>query len=397
MHSHYTPEQQMLADGVDRFVREYGRFEQWRKLTAAGTACDDENWRRMADMGWLALAIPEAHGGFGASAAETMIVAEGLGRGLLREPFVSTCVLAVRLLARAGTAEQCKLFEGIADGSVRIATALAEAGGRFRLDSVTTRAVSAGNGFRLSGAKSWVPDASTAHWFIVPARTAHAEGSANSGLSLFLVPANASGLRRTDFRTPDHQHIGQLQLDGVELPASALLGPLHEGLALLEYAVDHAIAARLAEACGAMDAVSEMTLDYLKVRKQFGTTIGSFQALQHRMVDMSIACEESRSMLQLALDGLEAPPAERQRAIAAAKARVGQCGLYVGYQAVQLHGGVGTSDELAVSHYLKRLTMIDTAYGNADFQRDRFIALTDAAAPAARETPAVSVRAELSA
>jgi alkylation response protein AidB-like acyl-CoA dehydrogenase len=393
MHNHYTPEQKMLADGVERFVREHGRFEQWRKLTAAGAAYDEDNWRRMADMGWLALAIPEEHGGFGASAADTMIVAEGIGRGLLREPFVSTSVMAARLLARAGTAEQCKLFEGMADGSVRIAVALGEAAGRFHLNSVRTRAMPSGAGFRLSGEKSWVPDASTAHWLIVPARTRGSEGDASS-ISLFLVAADSPGLRRTDFRSPDHQHISQLQMDGLDLPESALLGPLHEGLALLEYAVDHAIAARLAEACGAMDAVSEMTLDYLKVRKQFGTTIGSFQALQHRMVDMSIACEESRSMLQLALDGLDAPPAQRRRSIAAAKARIGQCGLYVGYQAVQLHGGVGTSDELAVSHYLKRLAMIDTAYGNADFQRDRFIALSDAVPAAVSQDAASTVEQE---
>ncbi|MFM9927615.1 acyl-CoA dehydrogenase [Variovorax sp. H27-G14] len=388
MDIHHTPEQQMLSDGVDRFVREHARFEDWRKLTAAGRPYDEGNWRRMADMGWLALAIPEAHGGFGASAAEIMIVAEGMGRGLLREPFVSTCVLAVRLLARGGTAQQCELFEGIADGSVRIATALAEASGRFHLNHVHTRAAAEGTGYRLSGHKSWVPDASTAQWLIVPARTQGAVDE-RAGISLFLVPADAAGLQRTDFRAPDHQQISQLQLEGVQLPASALLGPLHGGLALLEEAVDHAIAARLAEACGAMDAVSDMTLDYLKVRKQFGVTIGSFQALQHRMVDMRIACEESRGMLQLARASLDAEPAQRQRAMAAAKARVGQCGLYVGHQAVQLHGGVGTSDELAVSHYLKRLAMIDVAYGNADFQRDRFIALSDAApGPEAMPAPA---------
>ena len=393
MHNHTTSEQQMLADGVDRFVREHGRFEDWRKLTAAGVAFDDHNWRRMAEMGWLALAIPEEHGGFGASITETMIVAEGMGRGLLREPFVSTCVLAVRLLARAGNAEQCQLFEGIADGSVRIAIALAESTSRFHLNRVQTRAVTVGGGYRLSGAKSWVPDASTAQWFIVPART-QGTGDARCGISLFLVPADAPGLQRTDFRSPDHQHIGQLRLDGVDLPISALLGPLHGGLTLLEEGVDHAIAARLAEACGAMDAVSEMTLDYLKVRKQFGTTIGSFQSLQHRMVDMTIACEESRAMLLLAQANIDAEPLQRQRAMAAAKARVGQCGLYVGHQAVQLHGGVGTSDELAVSHYLKRLSMIDLAYGNADFQRDRFIALSDEMVPTRSEAPTVSERVE---
>lgn len=368
----------MLADSVERFVREHGHFDAWRRLTSAGLAYDEANWRRMADWGWLALLIPEAHGGVGASTAEAMIVGEGMGRGLLREPFVSSCVLAVRLLAQAGSPAQCQLLAGIADGSVRVAVALAEADGRFHLNSVATRATPCGSGFCLSGSKSWVPDGSSAQWLIVPARTQGLEHD-TWGISLFLLPVDAVGLQRRDFRSPDHQHISQLLLQGVELSADALIGPLHKGLELLEQAVDHATAVRLAEACGAMDAVCEMTLDYLKVRKQFGSTIGSFQVVQHRMVDMCIACEEARSMLQLALAALAEPAPERQKSMAAAKARVGQCGLYVGYQAVQLHGGVGTSDELAVSHYLKRLIMIDTAYGNADFQRERYMALSEAA------------------
>lgn len=370
-----TPEQQMLADTVERFVREHGSFEQWRRLTAAGHAFDEANWRRMADMGWLALAVPEADGGFGAGARETMIVAEGLGRGLLREPFVSSSVLAVRLLAQAASARQRELLGGIAEGRVRIATALGEREGRFRLEHVATRAEAVDGGFRLSGFKSWVPDAGSAHHFIVPARTAGEDGDPH-GISLFLVPADAEGLARRDLRGPDFQHMGQLSLQGVRLPASALLGPLHQGLDLLALGVDHAMAVRLAEACGAMDAVNAMTLDYLKVRKQFGTTIGSFQALQHRMVDMTIAAEEARAMLQLVLAHIEGPPRERRMAVSAAKARVGQCGLYVGHQAVQLHGGVGTSDELAVSHYLKRLAMIDVAFGNADFHRSRYAELS---------------------
>ncbi|MDD0838221.1 acyl-CoA dehydrogenase [Curvibacter sp. HBC61] len=380
MHNHHTPEQKMLADGVDRFVREHGRFEHWRKLSAGGAPYDEAHWQQMADMGWLALFIPEAEGGIGAGPAEVAIVAEGLGRGLFRGPYISTCVMAVRLLTQAGQAPQKRLFEGIADGSVRVATALGENGAHFRLDSVQTTAKPSGNGFCLDGFKPWVPDGDTAQWLVIPART---EGPAHQaeGISLFLLPADTPGLHRTDFRSPDHQHISQFELRGVEVPPLALLGPKGQGLALLQDAVDHAITARLAEACGAMDEVCAMTLDYLKVRQQFGTTIGSFQALQHRIVDMRIACEEARSMLQLALDGLETGGVDGQRAVAAAKARVGQCGLYVGYQAVQLHGGVGTSDELAVSHYLKRLSMIDMAFGNADFQRDRFMALTDATLP----------------
>ena len=367
-----NPEQRMLKDGVERFVRERCRFEDWRKSVASGLAFDPDNWRRMAELGWLGLGIAEQDGGIGATPAETLLVMEGLGRGLVREPFVGTCVLAMHLVSRGGNALRQELLAGIADGSMLLATALGEPDARFNLNYVNTRARPHAGGFLLSGDKSWVPGASTAQWLIVPARTAGAVDD-RRGISLFLVPATTPGLQRTDFRGPDHQHVSRLALTGVRVEASAVIGQLDDGLPLLEHAVDHAIAARLAEACGAMDAVCAMTLDYLKTRKQFGVMIGSFQVLQHRMVDMAIACEEARSMLDLAMQHLDAPAAERRRAVSAAKARIGQCGLYVGHQAVQLHGGIGCSDELAVSHYLKRLAMIEVSYGNSDYHRDQFM------------------------
>lgn len=373
MANHLTSEQQMLQDGVERIVRDHGKFEQWRQSTASAEAFDRGTWQQMAELGWLGLGLAEAHGGIGGSPADTALVMEGFGRGLLRQPYVSSCVLSMRLLSASGQPSALRLLEGIAGGSTLVTTALAEAHARFHLHRVRTTATPTADGFTLTGDKSWVPDASSADWIIVPARTAGRE-DALEGLSLFLVPANAPGMQRQDFRSPDHQHIGHLQLQQVRLGATALLGPLHGGLPLLEEAVDHAIVARLSEACGAMDAVAAMTLDYIKTRKQFGTTIGSFQSLQHRMVDMMIACEEARSILGPALQSLGGAPEQRMRAVSAAKTRIGQCGLYVGHQAVQLHGGIGTSDELAVSHYLKRLLMIDLAYGNSDHHLERFAA-----------------------
>jgi len=370
-------EQHMLKDSVERIVREHGQFAQWRLSTASAEPFDRAAWQQMAELGWLGLGLSEAHGGIGGSPADTALIMEGFGRGLLRQPYVSNCVLSLRLLAASAQPAALALLQGVADGTALVTTAVCEAHARFRLDRVRTTATATADGFSLSGDKAWVPDASSADWIIVPARTS-GDGSAHGGISLFLVPAGAPGLERQDYRGPDHQHLSTLHLQQVQAPAASVVGPREGGLPLLEEAVDHAIVARLSEACGAMEAVAAMTLDYIKTRRQFGTTIGSFQSLQHRMVDMMIACEESRSILGPALQSLSGTPDERRRAVSAAKTRVGQCGLFVGHQAVQLHGGIGTSDELAVSHYLKRLLMIDLAFGNSDHHLERYAAMAAA-------------------
>lgn len=375
MANHLTPEQQMLQDGVERVVREHGRFEQWRQSTARGEAFDRTVWQQMAELGWLGLGLPEDQGGFGGNPADVALVMEGFGRGLLRQPYVSSCVLALRLLSLSTAPAAARLREGLIDGTKLATVAVAETQGRFDLGNVQTLATPLGGAYALSGDKCWVPDAPTADWIIVPARLAGREAD---GIALFLVPADAAGLQRQDLRSPDHQHFSSLRLAQVRLDADALIAAPADGLGALEDAVDHAIVARLAEACGAMDAVSAMTLDYIKTRKQFGTTIGSFQSLQHRMVDMMIACEEARSILGPAVQSLGGAAGARRRAVSAAKTRVGQCGLFVGHQAVQLHGGIGTSDELAVSHYLKRLLMIDLAFGNSDHHLERFAAAVPA-------------------
>ncbi|MCZ4312563.1 acyl-CoA dehydrogenase [Comamonadaceae bacterium G21597-S1] len=386
-----TSEQQMLADSVHRFVREHHRFDQWHAQAIAGHAFHEANWQHMADMGWLGLGIAPEHGGIGATPVETMLLMDAFGRGLVREPYVSSCVLAARLLADADHDRTPALLEGIAAGTVRLAVALAEPEGRFSLQHVGTTAQRTGGTYTLQGRKSWVPDARSAQWLLVPARTSGAVAD-RAGISLFLVPADAPGLHMEHYRGADHSHASRLFLSDLSLPASALLGAPGQALALLERAVDHAIAARLAEACGAMDAVQAMTLDYIKTRKQFGVAIGNFQALQHRMVDMAIACEEARSMLNHATDSLALSTAARRRAVSAAKARVGQCALFVGHEAIQLHGGIGTSDELVVSHYLKRLVMIDLAFGNSDYHLSR-VADSISAAPTAE--PATALHLEL--
>ncbi|AAK23783.1 acyl-CoA dehydrogenase family protein [Caulobacter vibrioides] len=363
-----SEEQQLLKDSARRYGADHGDFTAWRARVERGEAYDAASWRRMADLGWLMLNVPEDDGGLGAGPTETMVVAEAVGRYLMLVPFVSTGVIAPTLLTAATEALRAHLMAGLAEGKLVISLADAEPNGRFDLNRIATRAEAVEGGFRLTGAKSHALDGGAADWFIVPARTTAADDS-QDGVSLFLVPAEIEGLTVMRSRAMDNRHNASLKLDGVVVPAANLIGGLGEGFPLLRDAVDRGVVARLAEAVGAMDAVREMTMEYLKTRKQFGQTLGAFQALQHRAVDMAIACEEARSMMYLATLALSGAPVERRKVIAAAKARVGQTSLYVGRQAVQLHGGVGFTEELAVAHYLKRLIMIDMAFGNADHHR----------------------------
>jgi len=368
-----TDEQRLLRDSVDRFGREHYDFPVWRARVLRGEGFDRGLWRRMAALGWLTLTVPEAQDGYGGSAIDTMVVMEGVGRALMLEPYVGCGVIAPALLPHLAPGGHSALLAEIMAGEAVLSLADAEPGARYDLVGVETRAEQQGDSYVLTGEKSHALDGAEADWFVVPARTAGAPGDAQ-GVSLFLVPKAAPGLAVHGLRAMDHRRNAALALDGVVVGADALIGARDGGYPLLRHAVDLAIVARLAEALGAMEAAYEQTLVYLKTRRQFGQVIGSFQALQHRAVDMAIACEEARSMTYLATLSLGAEPAERSRAIAAAKARVGQTSLFVARQAVQLHGGIGFSDELAIGHYLKRLTMIDMAFGNAAHHRALYAA-----------------------
>ncbi|MBU4610409.1 acyl-CoA dehydrogenase family protein [Achromobacter sp. GG226] len=368
-----TSEQQMLRDSVARFARDHYGFETWRRQAQADQGFDPRHWQHMADMGWLALGLPEDVGGMGGTAKDVMVLMEELGRCLALEPYVSTCVLAASVLARAGSAEARGLCERIATGAARVAVASEEADARFDPAHVRTTASPSGDGFVLSGEKSHVPDADTAGHLIVSARTAGAAGDAQ-GITLFLVPAEADGVHIDTWRGADYLRASRVTLQGVRVSESQALGPVGGGLALLDEARDRAALMRMAEALGAMDEARDITLAYLKTREQFGRKIGVFQALQHRMVDMAIACEEARAIVYAAAAQIDEPAPVRARAVSAAKVQVGRNAMYVGHQAVQLHGGIGTSDELIISHYLKRLGRIDAAYGNPAFHLARFAA-----------------------
>lgn len=370
MNFDYSDEQRMLADGADRLGRDLWPAADRLKLQADFDAVVARTWSHMAELGWLMLPIAEADGGLGGSAVDVMAVMEGIGRHLVPVPYVATSVLVPALIG--GSAAGRDLLAAIGEGRARAAAALLEPDGGYDPMHVTLAAKAQGAGWRLAGEKLHVEDGGTADHLIVSAR-------AGDDVGLFIVAADAPGLAIDRFRAIDQHRHARVRLDGVE----AMRVGEGDARAAIAAGVDRAICAHLAEAVGSMDEALRTTLDYLRTRKQFGVAIGTFQALQHRAVDMAIAVEEARSMTYRATLSLDRPAAERRRIVSAAKARVGQCGLFVGRQAVQLHGGVGFSDELIVSHHLKRQMMLDCAHGAADHHLAAFADIIARPAPRA--------------
>jgi len=373
----YTEEQQMLADTVARFVQaEYG-FEARRKRLQAShhqaPGFSDALWTQLADLGLFGLNVPEAHGGIGAGPVETMIVMEGLGRGLVLEPFITTGVIAPRLVAAHGSAAQKdRTLGAIATGAMRFSLALLEPQSRFDLDEVATTAERAEGGWVLHGAKAVVLHGDSADKLIVSARTP-ATAASPAGITLLLVDARAAGVTMTGFPTLDGQRAAEVRLDGVRVEDADVLGEVNRGLPLAEWAVDQGLAALAAEAVGAMDKLTELTCEHLATRRQFGQAIGSFQALQHRAADMRIAVEQARALALMAAARVDSTDAAQRRAAAsAAKAMAGRSGRFVGQQATQLHGGMGMTDELACGHYFKRLTAIDMTWGDWEHHVERY-------------------------
>lgn len=373
MDFHFSDEQNQFRDSLERYLRKDYGFERRREIARSAEGYSREVWQQLAEMGALALTLPEAHGGFSGGAFDTLLVMEALGRANAVEPFLSTVVLGAGLIAAAGSAaQQQELLPAVAGGKCRLALAHAEPGIRYELESVSTVAQVSDEGYVLNGHKVQVLHGAAADRLLVSARTGGGPRDAD-GISLFLVAADAPGLEVFSYPTQDGQRAANLALKDVRVSRDALVGPEHGALPLIEAAQDRAIAALCAEAVGIMAALIEATVAYLKTRKQFGVSIGSFQALQHRAVDMYLHAEQARSMAYLAaarVDGDDA--AARRHAVSAAKVLVGQSARFVGQQAVQLHGGIGVTEELAVSHYFKRLTMITLAFGDVDHHLDRF-------------------------
>jgi alkylation response protein AidB-like acyl-CoA dehydrogenase len=364
-------EQQMLRDAAGRFVRERYAFEERRKL-AAGEGWSPSLWEQYAEMGWLGLTVPEEDGGLGCSFVETAIVAEELGRGMALEPFVAVAVLSARLLEKADApafaARRSELLAGLVEGRVRVLPALYEPHSRFELLKPAATARRAAGGWVLGGTKLMVEAAPSATHFIVSAGL-----EAEPGVGLFLV--DAQSVRADAYEVIDGTRAADLHLDGVTVDEDALLTAPAVAAALLQDAVDRAALAHMAEALGSMEAVLELTSEYIKTRQQFGQPIGKFQALQHRMAEMFVETQEMRSIVLRGIANLDAAPAERSLAVSAAKVMFGTAGRFVGAQGIQLHGGIGMTDEYQVGHYYKRLLVLDKRYGDGDWHIDRFVAL----------------------
>ena len=371
-----SEEQQLLKDSVDRFVREEYELEKRRKLVASDDGFSRDNWAKMAELGWLAVALPEEHGGIGGGPVETMVIMEGFGSGLVVEPYLSSIVLGGSfLLEGASAALQGELLPKLATGELMLAFAYAERQSRFDLHDVEFKAEKNGSGYTLSGHKGVVFHAANADKIVVSARTSGGSRD-EKGITLFLVDGDAAGLSRRDYPTVDGLRASELTFDNVSVGADAVLGEVDNALPLIESVVGKGIAALAAESVGCMKVLQETTNEYLKTRVQFGVPLSKFQVLQHRMVDMFMEYEQARSMCYMVTLKCEDPdPVERAKAVHAAKVQIGRSGRFVGQQSVQLHGGMGMTDELHVGHYFKRLTMIDTMFGNKDYHLKRYAAL----------------------
>ena len=371
----YSEEQALLRNSISKFLADNYDFEAFKKISRSETGWSAKNWKQFAELGLMAAPLPEAYGGLGGGPVDTMVVMEEFGRHLVVEPFVQTVVVGGGFINHGGSEAMKEEWLGkIAGGEAVMAFAFAEPQGRYNYADLTTTAKKQGSGYVLNGAKAVVLGAPWAGTLIVTARTAGGQRDAK-GVSVFLVDKNSKGIATRDYPTVDGLRASEIAFENVEVPAANLIGTADDGLALIERVTDEAIAAHASEAVGAMKVLLDTTVEYTKTRKQFGVPIGKFQVLQHRMVDMFMNYEQSASITLMVTLKLGESDGERKKAASAAKVQIGKAGRFVGQQAVQLHGGMGMTDELNVGHYFKRLTMLDTLYGNVDHHLKRYASL----------------------
>jgi pimeloyl-CoA dehydrogenase small subunit len=366
-----SEEQRLLKDSIEGLLADSYDFEQRKKYAQEKGGWSKAIWGKLAEQGLLGLPFAEADGGFGGGPVETMIVMEALGRALVLEPYLATVVLGGGFLRHGGSAAQKqKYLPSIIDGSKTLAFAQLEKDSRYDLADVSTTAKKKGDGWVIDGEKFVVLNGASADTLIVSART-KGNQSDRTGIGLFLVPADAKGVSIKGYPTQDAQHAADITFSGVEVGADAAIGDPENALPLIERVVDEARIAMCAEAVGAMDESLKTTVEYLKTRKQFGVTIGSFQTLQHRAADMFVFLEQARSMAMLAAMATDFDDKERAKAVAAAKVQIGKSLKFVGQQAIQLHGGIGMTMEAKIGHYFKRLTMIESTFGDTDYHLRR--------------------------
>lgn len=373
MNFDFTEEQQMVRDSIARFVQDDYDWDTRKAIVASEKGLSPDNWKLFAELGWLSIPFAEEHGGFGGNIVDLSVVMEELGKGLVVEPYFPTVVLFGGLIARAGSdAQRAEWLPRVIGGDVLGGFAYVERQSRFALHDCLTTATRSGDGFVLNGEKVVVFNGEQANHLVVLARTS-GEQSDRAGLSLFIVDAGAAGIDKMNYPMMDGQRVANVTFKDVALPADALLGEEGQALGLVEALVDEAIIALAAEAVGIMGVLNAKTLEYAKTREQFGVAIGSYQALQHRMVDTMMAYEQCKSLLFKALCEYKQDPAMAAETIHALKVLIDRNGKHVFGEAIQIHGGMGMTDELDIGHYAKRLMMINTTFGDANFHRNRFV------------------------
>jgi alkylation response protein AidB-like acyl-CoA dehydrogenase len=372
----FTEEQTLLRDTVAAYLADTYDFEKRRVAVASQAGWRPEVWKALAeDLGILGASFSEEQGGLGGGAAEVMVVQEELGKALVIEPYIGTVVIGGGFLKRAGGPMAAELIGKVIAGEARFAFAAAEAQARYCLNDIKVSARKDGSGWVLNGAKAVVVGAPFATHLIVTARTGGSQRD-TGGLSVFVVDETAKGVVARDYPTVDGNRASEISFENVAVGGEALLGEAGNALPTIEAVVDEAIAATCAEACGVLRKLHEGTLEYTRQRKQFGAPIASFQVLQHRMVDMFMAFEQSISMTYMAHIKLGESAAERAKAVSAAKVQIGRACKFVGQNAIQLHGGMGMTDEMAIGHYFKRATLIEGLFGSVDHHLARYEALS---------------------
>jgi alkylation response protein AidB-like acyl-CoA dehydrogenase len=373
MNFDFTEEQQMVRDSIARFVQDDYDWDTRKSIVASEKGLSPDNWKLFAELGWLSIPFAEEHGGFGGNIVDLSVVMEELGKGLVVEPYFPTVVLFGGLIARAGNdAQRAEWLPRVIGGDVLGGFAYVERQSRFALHDCLTTATASGDGYVLNGEKVVVFNGEQADHLVVLARTS-GEQSDRTGLSLFIVEASAAGIDKMNYPMMDGQRVANVTFKDVALPADALLGEEGQALALVEALVDEAIIALASEAVGIMGVLNTKTLEYAKTREQFGVAIGSYQALQHRMVDTMMAYEQCKSLLFKALCEYKQDPAMAAETIHALKVLIDRNAKHVFGEAIQIHGGMGMTDELDIGHYAKRLMMINTTFGDANFHRNRFV------------------------
>ena len=374
MNFELTQEQQLVQDSVARFVTDNYALETRIELAQSDLGFAAEHWQQMAELGWLGLPFAEADGGFGGNAIDTMVVMEQFGRGLVLEPFLASVVLGGGTLKRATNDSLKKeMLPRVIDASSQLCLAFAEEQARFDLNDVTTTARADGDGYVINGQKSMVQNAATATHIVVSVRTSGGQMD-ESGITLILVPADADGVKRTNFPTVDGLRASEIVFDNVRVDADALLCAPGAGYEILRDVADEAVLAICAEAVGAMEVLYKDTVEYTQEREQFDRPLSDFQVLQHRMVDMFMEYEQCKSLLYRATLEHAQGAATARRTIHALKHLVGKSGTFIAENAVQLHGGMGMTEELRIGHYFKRLIVIDLMFGNADYHLEQFAA-----------------------